>query len=96
MAESTAIGMESFSAHEKSTISTASIFVTLRVSRYVSAVPPSVQGTRRSASREALSSAVDLSFSDSSIMRTMRSYRPPPSAFSTETTHSPSSMTVPA
>ena len=58
MAESTAIGIESFSAHEKSTISTASIFVTLRVSRYVSAVPPS--------------------------------------AFSTETTHSPSSMTVPA
>ena len=33
IADSTAIGMESFNAQEKSTISTASIFVTLRVSR---------------------------------------------------------------
>ena len=33
MADSTAIGMESFNAQEKSTISTASIFVTLRVSK---------------------------------------------------------------
>ena len=32
-AESTASGMESLSAQEKSTISTASIFVTLRVMR---------------------------------------------------------------
>ena len=42
MADKTAIGMASLSAHEKSTISTASIFVTFRVSRYVSTVPPSV------------------------------------------------------
>ena len=33
IADSTAIGMESFSAQEKSTISTASVFVTLRVTR---------------------------------------------------------------
>ena len=42
MADSTAMGMASFKAQEKSTISTASIFVTFRVRRYVSAVPPSV------------------------------------------------------
>ena len=73
MAESTAIGMASLSAQEKSTIRTASIFVTFRVTRYVSAVPPSVYGTSRSARREALSSAVDFSFSDSSIILTIRS-----------------------
>ena len=33
IADSTAIGIESFSAQEKSTISTASVFVTLRVTR---------------------------------------------------------------
>ena len=73
MAESTAMGMESFRAQEESTISTASILVTFRVSRYVSTVPPSVYGTSRSARRAALSSVVDFSFSDSSIIRTMRS-----------------------
>ena len=36
------MGMASFRAQEKSTISTESIFVTFRVSKYVSAVPPSV------------------------------------------------------
>jgi hypothetical protein len=43
-----------------------------------------------------VSSAVDLSFSDSSIIFTMRSYRPPPLTFSTAITQSPSSTTVPA
>ena len=39
---STAMGIESFKAQEKSTISTASVLVILRVSRYVKAVPPRV------------------------------------------------------
>ena len=42
MADSTAMGMASFSAQEKSTISTARVLVMFRVSRYVSAVPPRV------------------------------------------------------
>lgn len=42
MAESTAMGMASFRAQEKSTISTDRVLVTFRVSRYVSAVPPRV------------------------------------------------------
>ena len=68
MAERTAIGIDSLSAHEKSTISTASIFVTLRVRRYTSTVPARVYGTSLSASLYALSSVVDLSFSESSII----------------------------
>lgn len=43
------MGMESLSAHEKSTISTASACVTLRVSSQMSAVAPRLYGTRRSA-----------------------------------------------
>ena len=96
IAESTAIGIESFSAHEKSTMSTASALVTLRVSRYTSPVAPRVYGTSLSARCEALSSAVDFSFSDSSIILTIRSYRPLPNPLSAQTMHSPSSTTVPA
>ena len=39
MADSTAMGIESFRAQEKSTISTASVLVILRVSRYVERRP---------------------------------------------------------
>ena len=73
IAESTVIGIDSFSAHEKSTISTLSALVTLRVSRYVSSVPPSVYGTSRSARCAARLSVVDLSRSDCSIICTIRS-----------------------
>ena len=42
MADSTDTGMASFSAQEKSTISTESALVTLRVKRYTSPVPAKV------------------------------------------------------
>lgn len=73
MPESTAIGMESLSAHEKSTISTASARLTLRVSSQISPVAPRLYGTSLSARCEACASVSDLSFSDSSIIWTMRS-----------------------
>ena len=73
IADSTAIGMESFSAQEKSTISTASAFVTLRVTSHISPVAPRLYGTSLSARFEAWLSTPDLSFSDSSIILTMRS-----------------------
>ena len=73
IAERTVIGIESFRAHEKSTISTASAFVTFRVISQMSAVAPRLYGTSLSARCAARSSVADLSFSDSSIMRTIRS-----------------------
>ena len=42
MADSTAIGMASFRAQEKSTIRTASVLVIFRVNSHTRAVPPSV------------------------------------------------------
>ena len=65
--------MASFSAQEKSTISTLSALVTLRVSRYPAAEPSSVHGTRRSARPAALLSAELFSRSDSSIIETILS-----------------------
>ena len=73
MAESTASGMESFSAQEKSTIRQEMARVTLRVSRYVTPVAPRHHGTSLSASASARFSVLDLSFSDSSIMATILS-----------------------
>ena len=96
IAESTEIGIASFSAQEKSTIRTDSVFVTFLVSTYVSAVPASVYGTRRSARCSALLSSPDFSFSDSSIIFTIFSKRLAPPVFLTSTVNSPSSTTVPA
>ena len=68
MADSTAIGMESFSAQEKSTMSMASALVGLRVISQVSAVAPRLYGTSLSARWYACDSVSLLSFSESSIM----------------------------
>ena len=96
MADSTEMGMASFSAQEKSTIRTASAFVTFRVRSHTRIVPMRVQGTRLSARCSAFPSSEDFSFSDSSIMVTIFSnLLEPPTAF-TRTVSSPSSTTVPA
>jgi len=73
IADSTEIGIASFSAQEKSTIRIARALVAFLVSRYVRAVPPRVYGTSLSARCSALPSREDFSFSDSSIMVTILS-----------------------
>ena len=73
MAESTANGMESFNAQEKSTIKIETARVTFLVRSQVKSVPPKLQGTKTSARREAFFSSFDFSFSDSSIIETIRS-----------------------
>ena len=71
IALSTASGIESFSAHEKSTIKMDTVFCTLRVSRPVSTVPKKLMGTSLSARWAALPSREDFRRSDSSIMATI-------------------------
>ena len=71
MAERTASGMASLSAQEKSTISTDSARLTLRVSARASRLPAKVAGTSRSARREARASAADFICSDFWIISTI-------------------------
>ena len=71
MAESTAIGIASFNAHEKSTINTDRAFVAFRVASQTPAVPRRVYGTSWSARCSARLSAPDFSFSDASIIVTI-------------------------
>ena len=71
IAERTESGIASLSAHEKSTIKNDMARVTLRVRRRVSAAPAREYGTSLSARWKALDSVFDLSFSESSIMRTI-------------------------
>ena len=96
IAESTARGMESLSAHEKSTIKTESALVIFLVNRYVSPVARSEYGTSLSASLFAIFSVFDLSFSLSSIIDTILSYLLCPFVTVALRRHSPSSTTVPA
>ena len=96
IADNTVIGIASFNAHEKSTISIERAFVTFLVTRYVSTVPPSVYGTSESARCSALLSRPDLSFSDSSIILTILSYLLFPPFCLTRIVSPPSSITVPA
>ena len=96
IAERTDTGIASFSAQEKSTINTERALVTFLVKSQVRAVPASVYGTSLSARCSALLSSPDFSFSDSSIMAAIFSYRLDPPALRTRTVISPSSTTVPA
>ena len=96
MAESTARGMASFSAQEKSTIKMEMALAVFLVISQVRAVPPRLQGTSASARPAAFPSTDDFSFSESSIMVTMRSNRVTPAAFLTQNVISPSSTAVPA
>ena len=96
IAESTASGIESLSAHEKSTISTDNALVIFLVNRYVSPVVSNEYGTSLSASLFAIFSVFDLSFSLSSIIDTILSYLLCPFVTVALRRHSPSSTTVPA
>ena len=96
IAESTEIGIASFSAHEKSTIRIDNAFVAFLVSNQVSNVPPNVYGTSLSARCSAFPSRLDFSFSESSIMVTIFSYFVALPVASTRMVSSPSSRTVPA
>ena len=96
MADRTDTGIESFNAHEKSTISTESALVTFFVNRYTNAVPASVYGTNLSARCSALLSRPDLSFSDFSIIATICWYLLFPLTDLALSVISPSSRTVPA
>ena len=66
------------------------------VKSHVRAVPAKVTGTNLSASLSAFPSTEDFSFSDSSIISTIFSYREEPPTFFTAKTNSPSSKTLPA
>ena len=88
--------MASFSAQEKSTIRIEIAFVTFRVSSQVSTVPPRLQGTSASAMAAAFPSTLDFSFSESSIILTIRSNLVDPAAFFTQIVMLPSSTAVPA
>ena len=96
MADSTARGIDSFRAQEKSTIKTDIALDGLLVRSHVSSVPPKLQGTRVSAREAAFPSNTDFSFSDSSIMAVILSNRVEPEVFFTTTVRFPSSVTVPA
>ena len=65
--------MASLSAQEKSTISTLTARCTFLVSARLKRLPAKVQGTRRSARWAAFASVALLSFSERSIISTMRS-----------------------
>ena len=71
MADSTASGMASFKAQEKSTISTDKARVTFRVRIRLSRLPAKVYGTSLSARLAALFSAADFICSERSIMATI-------------------------
>ena len=96
MAERTEIGIASFNAQEKSTISTARAFVTFLVKIPAIPVPSSVYGTSRSARCSALLSRDDFNFSESSIIATIFSNLVDPDTALTRISSSPSSTTVPA
>ena len=96
IADSTEIGIASFIAQEKSTISTESAFVTFLVRRYTSPVPANVYGTNWSAKCSAFPSSEDFNFSDASIIVTIFSNLLEPPVFSTRRVISPSPNTVPA
>ena len=71
MADSTASGMASFKAQEKSTISTDKARVTFRVRIRLSRLPAKVYGTSLSARLAALLSVADFICSERSIMATI-------------------------
>jgi DNA repair protein RecN (Recombination protein N) len=96
IAESTDNGIASFSAQEKSTISTETAFVTFLVNSHTSPVPRKVYGTSLSAKCSAFPSSEDFSFSDSSIIAMIFSYLLDPFTSLTRIVISPSSTTVPA
>ena len=96
IADSTANGILSLSAQEKSTIRNESAFIVLRVSKYVKRVPAKLRGTSRSAMWNAFCSIPDFICSDSSMSATIFSYRELFEFPLTSMVHSPSSITVPA